>query len=150
MVVSKVSFFVAGTPKPQGSKRAFMRPRAKHPTLLESAGEALKDWRASVRYLAAKQNHRIDGPVKVSLRFVFDRAKGHFGTGRNANKLKATAPGDHIKKPDIDKLARAVLDALTAVVFNDDSCVVVLDASKQYKAAGLHSGCQITVEPYNS
>jgi hypothetical protein len=52
-----VSFFVAGTPKPQGSTRAFMRPKAKHPTMVESAGEALKDWRAAVSYAAATSAH---------------------------------------------------------------------------------------------
>ncbi len=141
-----ISFFVVGTPKPQGSKRAFMRPGGKHPTMLESAGEALKDWRAAVRYAAAQQSRVITGPVMVTLIFQLSRAKSHFGTGRNAKQLKASAPVDHTNKPDIDKLARAVLDALTNVVFEDDSCVIVLSASKRYSVSVDRTGCQIRVE----
>ena len=145
-MTAPISFFVAGTPKSQGSKRAFMRPGAKHPTLLESAGEALKDWRASVAYAAAKQARAITGAVKVSLAFQFSRPKSHFGTGRNADQLAASAPEYHTKKPDVDKLARAVLDALTNVVFEDDSRVTVLAATKHYSMAPFTSGCWITVE----
>jgi Holliday junction resolvase RusA-like endonuclease len=145
-MTSPISFFVAGTPKPQGSKRAFMRPGARHPTLLESAGDALKDWRASVAYAAAKQSRAITGAVKVSLAFQFSRPKSHFRSGRNADQLAASAPGYHTKKPDVDKLARAVLDALTNVVFEDDSCVTVLSVSKRYSSKALTSGCHIQVE----
>ena len=145
-MTAPISFFVAGTPKPQGSKRAFLRPGARHPTLLESAGEALKDWRASVRYAAARQSRAITGPVKVTLAFRFSRPKSHFGTGRHSHDLKQSAPESHTKKPDVDKLARAVLDALTNVVFEDDSRVTVLAATKHYSMAPFTSGCWITVE----
>jgi Holliday junction resolvase RusA-like endonuclease len=145
-MTAPISFFVAGTPKPQGSKRALMRPGAKHPTLVESAGEALKDWRAAVRYAAARQSRAITGPVKVTLAFRFSRPKSHFGTGRHSHALKQSAPESHTKKPDVDKLARAVLDALTNVAFEDDSCVTVLAATKHYSLAPFTSGCWITVE----
>ena len=142
-----VSFFVAGTPKPQGSKRAFMRPNAKHPTMVESAGDALKDWRAAVSYAAAKQDALIDGPVRVSLTFRFARPKSHFGTGGNAETLKTSAPEFHIQRPDIDKLTRAVLDALTNITFGDDSCVVAQSARKEWAGKGFRSGCFIEGEP---
>ena len=137
-----VSFFVAGLPKPQGSKRAFMPPNARHPVVVESAGEPLKDWRASVSHAAQEQAVHFAGPVAVLLAFTFPRPKGHFGTGRNSEVLKASAPVRHTKKPDIDKLSRAVLDALTHIVFADDSAVIELQASKEYGVPG----CQITVE----
>ena len=140
-----ISFFVVGTPKPQGSKRAFMRPNAKHPTMVESAGEALKDWRASVRYTAAAQGEKISGPVKVQLRFVMQRPKGHYGTGKNSLLLKQSAPKQHDKKPDIDKLARAVLDGLSGVTFEDDSKVVWLEAWKKYADPNENTGCEIYV-----
>ena len=143
-----IRFFVVGTPKPQGSKRAFMQPNAKRPTLIESAGEALKDWRASVRYTAARQGKQITGPVKVQLRFVIQRPKGHYGTGRNAQALKPSAPDMHDKKPDIDKLARAVLDGLSNVVFEDDSKVVWLEAWKTYAEPNEHTGCEIYVREF--
>jgi hypothetical protein len=42
----------------------------------------------------------------------------------------------HLKKPDLDKLTRAVKDALTLVVWQDDSQVVQMTARKAYAAAG--------------
>jgi len=141
-----IEFDVAGIPKPQGSKRAFNRPGAKQPTMVESAGAALKDWRAAVKYAAAKQCRQIRGAVKVELAFRFPRPKSHFGTGRNADTMKGSAPDHHTKKPDLDKLERAVLDALTQVVIEDDSCVVVLSASKLYSSRVEFPGCHIRVE----
>lgn len=38
----------------------------------------------------------------------------------------------HVTKPDLDKLVRGILDALTGVVWIDDSQVTFLAASKQY------------------
>ena len=41
------------------------------------------------------------------------------------------------KRPDLDKLSRSVLDALTYVIFADDSQVVHLRATKDYGAPGV-------------
>lgn len=141
-----ISFYVEGIPRPQGSKKAFMVPGMKHPTLVESAGEPLKQWRKSVASVAAEQGRKIEGPVCVQLVFFFPRAKSHFGTGRNAEVLKPSAPTHHTKRPDVDKVTRAVLDALTDVVIEDDSCVVMLTAIKDYCSNGTPPGCRISVE----
>lgn len=36
------------------------------------------------------------------------------------------------RRPDLDKLGRALLDALTGIVFLDDAQVVALDPTKEY------------------
>ena len=59
-------------------------------------------------------------------------AKGHYGTGRNADQVKASAPPHPTTKPDATKLVRAVEDALTGVIWRDDSQVVRQWASKVY------------------
>jgi Holliday junction resolvase RusA-like endonuclease len=48
-------------------------------------------------------------------------------------------------KPDLDKLARAVLDALTGVYYLDDAQVVSLDLQKAYThgAPGVYIGKNI-------
>ena len=48
-----------------------------------------------------------------------------------------------IKRPDIDKLARAVLDALTGVWLEDDSHVVCLRATKRIALPGELPGVAI-------
>jgi crossover junction endodeoxyribonuclease RusA len=47
-------------------------------------------------------------------------------------------------RPDIDKLARAVLDALTGVAFRDDSQVAKLDLLKLWVDA-IPPGVQVIV-----
>ena len=54
-----------------------------------------------------------------------ERPKSHFGTGKNADKVKQSAPVFPATMPDIDKLMRAILDGLTdAQVWLDDGQVV--------------------------
>jgi Holliday junction resolvase RusA-like endonuclease len=38
----------------------------------------------------------------------------------------------HIKKPDADNVAKAVLDALNGLAFEDDSRIYVLNVAKRY------------------
>jgi hypothetical protein len=45
--------------------------------------------------------------------------------------LKATAPVSP-RRPDLDKACRAALDAMTGVVYVDDSQVAILSACKEY------------------
>jgi len=114
-----VSFFVEGLPISQGSKtlgttkdgRAFMR---------ESNASKLTVWRRAVRELA-RQN-RVSwirqSPLVVELKFVLPATK---------DCRSGWAP----VVPDIDKLTRGVLDALTqGKVLVDDAQVVMLLVAK--------------------
>lgn len=140
------NFFVAGTPKPQGSKRAFVNRRTGRAQMVESAGEPLKDWRGIVDLVAIEHGPPVSGPVEVTLTFYLTRPKSHYGTGRNAGTLKPKAPKEHIQKPDIDKLTRAVLDSLSGRLFHDDSQVSTVTAVKVWQPRGMMSGCQISVK----
>jgi crossover junction endodeoxyribonuclease RusA len=123
---------VYGKPITQGSK---IRTRW---SMRDANGATLAPWRDNVRSVALN-TIAIDGisygkdPVTVDIRFSFARPASHFGTGKNAGQVKASAPpfpSSH-SVGDIDKCARAILDALTdAGVFADDSQVVELDARK--------------------
>jgi crossover junction endodeoxyribonuclease RusA len=72
------------------------------------------------------------GPVCLDLEFRFSRPKAHFGTGKNASRLKTTAPHRHASKPDVDKLVRAIGDALTGIAIRDDAQIASLSAEKVY------------------
>lgn len=130
---------VFGKPVTQGS---FIRTRY---SMRSSNGDTLKPWRDNVRSTTLDAMRAPEGfgswagfgtaPVTVDIRFTFARPASHYGTGRNANVVKASAPpfpSSHALG-DIDKLARACLDALTdAGTFTDDSQVVQLTACKVF------------------
>lgn len=83
------------------------------------------------------------GPVQCQLNFTLPRPKSHFGTGRNADRLKPNVPDWHGKKPDADNLAKAVMDAMSAAgVWQDDAQVSDLRVTKQY---GPRTGVNLTL-----
>lgn len=125
----RVSFTVLGVPAPQGSKvRTKWGMREDNPNT--------KPWRQAVA-AEAHSHARLElpfptGPVEVDVLLFFPRPKSHYGTGKNADLLKDSAPLWHTTKPDGDKLARALGDAMTGIVFRDDSQVAKWTIRKWY------------------
>lgn len=74
----------------------------------------------------------IDTPIRVDIDFYFSRPKGHYGTGKNANVLKDTAPILHTTKPDIDNCFKFVTDALSGVFYKDDNLICETHLKKLY------------------
>lgn len=135
---------VYGTPAPQGSKNAFVvTPKGGGPpraVVVSKNAPALHSWRETVanacRDHLGLDGNRLEHAVAVTLLFYLKRPASHYGTGRNAGILKATAPTHPTTKPDIDKLVRSTLDAFTtAGVYRDDSQVVALVVEKLYADA---------------
>jgi crossover junction endodeoxyribonuclease RusA len=126
--------YVPGKPAPQGSKRHVGGGR-----MIESSTE-LGPWRERVALAAhAAMGHRevYAGPMGVTLDFVLPRPK-------SAPK-RSTPAAD--KRPDIDKLVRAILDALTGVTIHDDAQVVRLYATKRVAEIGEGPGVHVCVVP---
>lgn len=89
---------------------------------------------------AAKEHgwKRTSEPVWMSLEFVMTRPGDHFGTGRNAGKVKPSAPKwPTAKNGDRTNLLKAVEDALTGIVWDDDSQVVSGPIDKMYGDSDL-------------
>lgn len=61
-------------------------------------------------------------------------------------KSLARKQTSHVKKPDLDKLVRAVLDALTGIGYEDDSQVTMIDAIKEYVKDGQMPGVLVCVQ----
>lgn len=147
-----ITFTVRGLPAPQGSKRAFRNKHSGRIQQVESS-KRVAPWRSDVRdaALAAIENSPLcaggplAGPVRVQLDFRLPRPKGHHGSGRNAGAVKLSAPMYPAGMPDLDKLARSTLDALTGLLFVDDGQVVELDVTKNY-ASLFPVGCEIRVD----
>jgi Holliday junction resolvase RusA-like endonuclease len=131
-----VQFFVAGDPKGQPRPRAFSRggkARVYDPGTAEG-------WKGQVA-LAAREHLPsipIDTAAGVHLRFLLPRPRGHYGK----RGLRPSAPEHHVSTPDVDNLAKAVLDALVEIGFlRDDGQVRMLHVTKDY-AQGT-PGCHL-------
>ena len=136
------SITVHGKPRSRGSKRAITRHGK---TILLDSDKHSRAWVDAIRAMAGEawKAELLRGPVRVDVVFFFARPKCHFGTGRNAAILKASAPTMHVQKPDVDKSLRGVLDGLTGVIFKDDSQVVTAIASKAWTLAGERTDIMI-------
>ncbi len=121
-----ISFEVHGLPIPQGSTRVWM---VNGKPITTSSAKGLGAWRRLVADVAQgyAPKEPWDGPVGIQLHFGLPKPK-------SAPKTRRVWPD---KRPDLDKLTRAVLDALTYVVFGDDSQVIDIQASKDYGAPGV-------------
>lgn len=149
-----IQFIVPGKPAPRGSKRGFPIKRKDG-----SVGVALADmskngklWMNAVKFSAAEvwTQPPLDCPVMLSVFFHFERPKSHYGTGRNAARVKASAPGIyHSQRPDLAKLLRGLEDALTGVIWKDDSLVAVY-GSVQKRWTGEQSHTVIKIEMLNT
>ncbi len=142
-----IDIFVPGTPVPKGSAKAFVvKGRA---IVMQDNRDSQKPWASSISYTAMqamKFEKPVSGPVSISLTFYMPRPKGHYGSGKNSDLVKDSAPQHHVTKPDLDKLVRCVKDALTGVVWNDDSQVCEISkAEKLYETVSRGVGVKISV-----
>lgn len=154
----RIQIRVAGVPIPQGSK-TIANPYAKNgrPAYLRDDNPNLEAWRTLVTDVArdtCRYHETITVPVKVWLRFTFERPKSHYRSGRNAHRLTDRAPlGPTVQGcGDLDKLTRSIFDSLTkAQVWADDSLVVDVRARKVYagedELALPKAGVVIVLEP---
>jgi Holliday junction resolvase RusA-like endonuclease len=148
---------VNGEPAPQGSTRAFAVRKGGVPTgrtVVTAANKRTRPWRDSIMAEAAeaiRMGQRVPGacegaPVTVNISFMLKRPASHYGQGRNAARLLPSAPLWPAVRPDVDKLCRAVLDALSDMgIYRDDAQVISLTAIKTYATPGTSPGALIQI-----
>lgn len=131
----KLIIRVSGDPAPQGSKRVF------NGRVVEASGDKLKRWRKAIAaecQEARKANPDVffTGAVEVEVNFYLPRPA-------SVSIKKRPYP---IVPPDLDKLARGLLDGIgqSEMIWGDDSQVVSLIARKYY-ADLTHPGAEITI-----
>jgi len=109
-----------------------------------SAGE--RGWRETVSaaaMLAMRGHEPLTGPVALVLEFYSLRPKGHL---KRSGEVKPNAQRRPTSKPDFDKLARSVADALNGICYRDDAYVVEAIIRKRYTRPGQpYCGVAITV-----
>jgi Holliday junction resolvase RusA-like endonuclease len=135
------NFSVVGRPAPQGSKSYLGKGRFKEQSPHVAA------WRNDVRNAAALAfgEALVDGPILTEITFIIARPKCHHVSGNPSKPLKPSAPFWHTSAPDRDKLERATNDALTGVIWADDSQVAATLSQKVYAEPGVASGAIIYV-----
>jgi len=126
-----ISFFVSGVPIPQGSARAFI---VNGKPVITSANRNLAAWRRLMSDAAQGHACMLEGPIKLGVSFILPRPKSL------PKKVQW-----HVKKPDLDKLIRAVCDSLTGIMWQDDSQVVTVQATKSYAANAESTGVLIEI-----
>lgn len=135
-----ITLHIPGKPRSKGSYRAI---QAHGRAFLKNSDDHLAEWTNLIKLEWQRQmRDRLfehgespgpwDTPFMVEVQCRFIRPKCHFGTGRNAGKLKASAPGAAccMRTPDADKILRAVLDALQGFCWKDDRQVVFCSLHK--------------------
>jgi crossover junction endodeoxyribonuclease RusA len=144
-----VDLFVPGKPAPQGSKRGMPIYRGKKgektftgKVAMVEMAKGVAPWREDIRQaLLTLYGGRavVTGPVSARLEFVLYRPT-------SLPKGRPTPPA--VKQPDLDKLTRAVFDAVTSAgcVWHDDSQVVREINSKRLAEIGEAVGCHILIE----
>lgn len=125
-VTDRIVFHVRGLPIAQGSTRSWVKNGR---PVITSTSKGLGAWRRLVADVA--QAHAPpepwEGPVAITLDFGLPKPK-------SAPKRRRVWPA---KRPDLDKLTRSVLDALTYVIFSDDCQVVEFHVRKEYGPPGV-------------
>ena len=131
-----VEFYVRGAPIPQGSLTAHAHKR-KDNTIYASVhyevGSKLHRWRRSIAVAARDEwgEQPTYHHVRLTLTFYMKRPLSHykgidFGLKPRYDRVA------HETAPDLDKLVRAVMDALSEVIYADDKQVTEIVARKIY------------------
>lgn len=130
--MADIQFRVYGIPIAQGNHRVNRRG------YIYDAAKGLDEWRTQVGWVARKhyRGDPLTDPIEMRLFFFMPVPK----SAPKRKKLWAT------KRPDLDKLTRAVTDALTGVVYADDSQIVIAHQGKAL-AYDSEPGVLVEVEP---
>ena len=140
-----LNFEVTGTPKGQPRPRAFARKMGSKFVARVYDSDVADEWKGQVDRAinqAAEGWTLIESePIQVIMNFYIAHPKSHF---RSNGELKATAPRNCTAKPDIDNLAKLVLDRITrsGKIWRDDAQVYSITITKFYCQP---SGCDVSI-----
>lgn len=128
-----ITFVVPGIPVAQ--------PRQRHRVISSGGRQFVQNYvatrdpvnafKAAVQLAASQKRVKcIDGPVRLHLQFIFSRAKCR--TWKNKPMVRCPK----VTKPDVDNLAKSVMDALTHGLAWRDDCQVCCLTVEKCEAAG--------------
>jgi len=127
-----MKFFVPGEPAAKGSTVAFQHRNSGKVITRQGNAKKLYPWQQAIGYVAKQAGVTIsDDPVIVNMVFFLKKPK------KSIHEFPA--------RPDLDKLCRSCLDALTGIAYLDDKQVCELKASKAFDD-GRGIGVEIELE----
>jgi len=137
--MSVYAFVVPGPPTPKGRPRF---GRTKTGRVVTRTPKATRIYESIVRAhaLATSPPNPLDGPVRVTIAAVLERPK------RLMRKKDPDEELAHDRRPDVDNIAKAILDALDGWFWRDDAQVAELHCSKVYAAKDGRPMVAVTVE----
>ena len=126
----EIHFVIEGRPQPQGRPRA-VRMGAGVRMYDPPKSKAYKQMvSARVRsYMKINGIQTITEPLAVHLNFYFTPPKSY-----SKKRIRAIEAKEELftKKPDLDNLAKSILDSCNNLLFKDDSQIVGLTIGKHY------------------
>lgn len=131
-----IEFEVEGIPQVQGNHRV-SRSGYTYDT-----NKKLAPWRRRVALVArqAMNRHRLDpieGPVSLTIEYALPRTKA----------MKTDPPPPMVQRPDSTKLTRAIEDALSGIVYADDSQITDHRTHKRRAFLGEQPHARVRIEP---
>lgn len=130
-----IALMIKGVPVPQGRPRfRIVTPKGKKPFVSVYDPETSRKWKEEVMRQAVASGHEmLEGALSMELIFYMPRPKSL------PKKIEY-----HVKKPDVDNLAKAVKDAMEGVFYKNDSQVCTLRVKKVY--CEDHPGVYVRIE----
>jgi crossover junction endodeoxyribonuclease RusA len=128
---------IPGEPVPKGSMRVVTNHATGKAQLVPMLSTNQKRWVRAANAAVTKQEVLHAGPVSASLTFWMTRPK-------SVPVKKRQYP---TVAPDLDKMARNVLDVLTGRVIKDDAQVVDLFACKRYASEHIAPRTVLVLRP---
>lgn len=159
MITTDQGFMVLGDPVGEGRMKCIGgRGKVKHQLIHDDPEKKLEHWRTRILAGALKHLEQLPEPyeaVTLTLTWSVERPAGHWGTGRNAEILKPSAPRYPTTKGsgDVDKLMRAILDGLSPKHdpkwMPDDAQVVDSHLYKRYATERYGDPLTARPDPYD-
>lgn len=119
----KTELFFPFKPKPKGRPRFTRGGHAYTPEKTRDYENLIKD------YYKDNSGDYYENAIQIKLVFNMPIPKA---TTKRVRKLIDAGVYKFTKKPDIDNITKAVLDALNGVAFEDDSLITKITAEKKY------------------
>lgn len=124
----QVCFTVEGEPKGKGRPR-FRRTKNFVQTYTDAKTKSYEQQIKDAATRAMGESEPLETPLSVFLYVRFSVPKSY---SKQRTKDCLSGKEKHTKKPDIDNVAKQILDSMNDVVYKDDTQVIFLNVKKLY------------------